>query len=168
MEAMVVLTIAAILLAIGAPSFTSTISGYRQEGIHSAMRDALLLARDSARNDTTAVTLCSSTTGTSCTNGNWRDGFIVFVDGGTAGMVDNGDRVLSYEPAAASGIVVTSTIKSSGAPFTRGWLQFTDEGKLDVTTAIEFTSCASGKKPIKVSVQRGGFVSTAKGTTACS
>jgi prepilin-type N-terminal cleavage/methylation domain-containing protein len=166
-EAMVVLSIAAILLAAGAPSFISTVSGYRLDSAHSAMRDALLLARDTARNESTAVTVCTSSNGTACTSSTWQGGFIVFRDAGTAGTVDSGDTVLSYQPAAASGITISAAVKATNAAFTRKYLQFEDDGKLDVTTAIEFTSCKSGKTPLKVSVQRGGFVSTTKGTTAC-
>lgn len=167
-EMLTVLAIGAVLLAVGVPSFTDTVSSYRLDSAHSAMRDALLLARDTSRNDTVAVSVCASSDGSSCTGGAWRDGFIVFTDAGTAGAVDGSDRVVSYQQAAAAGVAITATVKATGAAFTRTYLQFMDDGKLDVTTAIEFTSCKSKQWPLKVSVQRGGFISTTKGTTKCS
>jgi prepilin-type N-terminal cleavage/methylation domain-containing protein len=167
-ELLTVFAIGAVLLAVGVPGFANTVAGYRLQAAHSALRDALLLARDTARNEAAAVSVCSSSNGTSCTGGAWNGGFIVFNDGGAAGTVDGSDRVIAYQGAAPAGVVVAATVKATGVAFPRAYLQFMDDGKLDVTTALEFTSCKSGQLPLKVSVQRGGFISTTKGSAACA
>jgi type IV fimbrial biogenesis protein FimT len=166
-ELMVTLGIGAILLAIGAPSFVDTVKAYRLDAAHSAMRDALLLARDTARNESIAVSVCTSTTGATCTASSWKQGFIVFRDAGTAGTVDGADSILMWQKDAGSAVSIAAAVKSSGVAYARNYVQFGDDGKLDPYYALEFSSCTAGQFPFKINVQRGGFISTMRGSVKC-
>lgn len=167
-ELMVTLGIGAILLALAAPSFIETVTRYRLDAAHSAMRDTLLLARETARTDTATVTVCASSSGSACTNSSWQLGAIAFLDDDADGTLDKGETIVGKFESFASGISIAATVKSSGKSYSRTYVQFSGEGELDPNYALEFTSCAAGHAPYMIVVQRGGFISTARGEEACS
>jgi type IV fimbrial biogenesis protein FimT len=167
-ELMVTLGIAAILLALAGPSFVDTVTRYRLDAAHSSMRDALLLARETARNDLATVTVCASSSGTACTASSWQLGAIVFVDEDGDGTKDGVDTIIGKFDSFASGISISATVQSSGAAYARTYVQFSREGELDPAYALKFTSCAAGQQPHMTVVQRGGFISTARGDSTCS
>ncbi|MES2015145.1 MAG: GspH/FimT family pseudopilin [Pseudomonadota bacterium] len=167
-ELLVVLAIGAVLAGVAAPAFRSTLVNYRIEAASSALLDSLLLAREEARNSASPVSVCTSNDGATCTDSPWRDGHIVFRDAGTAGAVDAGDTVLNRTVAASAGISTSAKLQQSGADFTRGYLQFGADGKLDVRTALVFATCQSGHKPLLTAVQYNGATSSSKGATPCT
>jgi len=93
LDLVITLSVAAILLSLSVPSFSTAIQNNRMVTQVNELNTALSLARSEAvkRNDT--ITLCQSSNGTSCT-GSWQNGWIVFVDGDSDGTVDAGDEVL--------------------------------------------------------------------------
>ncbi|MCX7607927.1 MAG: GspH/FimT family protein [Anaerolineales bacterium] len=61
---------------------------------------ALNFARSEAIKRGQSVTLCKSSTGTSCTaSSNWEQGWIAFVDANANGSLDSGETVLRVWPA---------------------------------------------------------------------
>ncbi len=108
MELMIVLTLAAIVLALGAPSFNDFRRNNRLTSTANDMLAAVQLARSEAIKRQTSVSLCASNNpragdAATCSTGNFT-GWVVFEDG-------NGDclRVGAGEPviagAAADGAV---------------------------------------------------------------
>ncbi|KGE03734.1 Type IV fimbrial biogenesis protein FimT [Pseudohaliea rubra DSM 19751] len=86
---MVVLVVLAVLLAVGAPSFTTLIRDNRLVSSVYDLRGALGTARSEALAQRAFVTVCPSNDGASC-SGSWTDGYIAFVDFDGDGTIDTG------------------------------------------------------------------------------
>jgi type IV fimbrial biogenesis protein FimT len=94
LELMITISIAAILLAAGAPSFMQMLAKNRLEASSNDFVSSLNLARSEAVLRNVRTTVCRSSDGTSC-GGEWEDGWIVFVDdGGTPGVVEVGEEIV--------------------------------------------------------------------------
>lgn len=96
-EMMIALLVLSVLLVIAAPSLSSFIKNNRMLSHTYAMRAALDGARSEALAQRSFVTLCRSNDGATC-SGEWKDGYIAFVDSNGDGVVDNpsdpaGDQV---------------------------------------------------------------------------
>ena len=93
-ELMITLSIAAILLALGAPSFMAMLNTNRLEARAGDFISSLNVARSEAVLRNTRTSMCKSSDGASCT-GDWEEGWIVFVDDGeNAGVVDGDEEVI--------------------------------------------------------------------------
>jgi len=75
-ELMVVITVLAVLLGVGVPSFQTTIQGNRITTSANDVVAALQFARSEAVRRGVNVTLCSSNDQTTC-SGVWTDGWVV-------------------------------------------------------------------------------------------
>lgn len=75
-ELMVVITVLAVLLGVGVPSFQSTIQGNRITTSANDVVAALQFARSEAVRRGVNVTLCSSSDQSTC-SGTWADGWVV-------------------------------------------------------------------------------------------
>jgi type IV fimbrial biogenesis protein FimT len=166
-ELVVVMTIAAIVLGVGAPSFANMLAKYRIDAQHLGLMDNMTLAREEARNGGNPTTVCASSNGSSCTASAWNAGHIVFRDGGAKGTVDSGDTVLRYAQAAASGITVAATMQASGGAYGKTYVYFEADGKVDSSGAILFSTCKAGQPPLLMTVQRNGYIVAAKGASPC-
>lgn len=99
-ELIITLAIAAILMTVAIPNFQTFVLNNRISAQANDFMAALGLARSEAIKRATRVTICKSANSTACaTSGNWEQGWIVFVDGGTAGTVDGADAVLQVHGA---------------------------------------------------------------------
>lgn len=76
-ETMIVLTLVAIILGIGMPSFLGLIEKIRTEKEAQILVDAVRSARLAAIEQRKSIVICTSNNGSQC-NGNWNDGFIIF------------------------------------------------------------------------------------------
>jgi prepilin-type N-terminal cleavage/methylation domain-containing protein len=85
-ELMVTLAVAMILITVGIPSMTSMYENSRAQGALENIESAFLLARSQAVSYGSRVTVCPMR-GTKC-DGNWTDGFSVFLDNGLLGTID--------------------------------------------------------------------------------
>lgn len=93
-ELMITITVFALMLAIGVPSFQSTIMNNRMTSQINAFVTALNQARSEAVKQNQRVTVCVSTDGSTCAGAgvnNWESGWIVFVDRNTDGIIDDGN-----------------------------------------------------------------------------
>ncbi|MEQ8265265.1 GspH/FimT family pseudopilin [Pseudohaliea sp.] len=88
-EVMVVLVVLAVLLSVGAPSFTNLIRNNRLVSAVYDLRGSLSTARSEALAQRVFVTVCSSNDGASC-SGTWEDGYIAFTDFDGDGTIDTG------------------------------------------------------------------------------
>lgn len=140
-ELMVAISIAAISLTIGVPSFQGLrISQDRSSAIIELVASARL-ARSEAALRGTSVSICASTNGTTCNGGtDWTNGWLVFRD-------QDGDQVIDTDPAditvkqvqfdnphftitAKSGITDGITFKTFGSvnsPEAGGKLEYVDD-----------------------------------------
>jgi type IV fimbrial biogenesis protein FimT len=128
LELLVTLTIAGILLAIGAPSLVDFLSTNRVASASNQLMGSLGFARSEAIKRGRTVTLCKSADGTSCTTlGGWEQGWIVFPDGSTQGIIDGTDAPLKVVQAF-SGLTI-----SGGGNFPN-WFSYLANGSGDGAT----------------------------------
>ena len=103
-ELLVTMAVAAILLAIAVPNYQTFVLNSRMSAQSNDFLSALLLARSEAVKRGTLVSVCKSANSATCTaGGTWAQGWIVFVDGNTAGTLDgagaNADVLIRGFPA---------------------------------------------------------------------
>ena len=104
---MVTLAVAGILLSIAVPSFQEFIASNRISTEANGFVTFLNLARSESIKSNRRVTLCVSTTGTSCSaSGGWELGYIVFRDLNSNGAVDSDDTVLRVSGPLRFGITL--------------------------------------------------------------
>ncbi|MCM5679656.1 GspH/FimT family pseudopilin [Schlegelella sp. S2-27] len=106
-EALVVISITAILVAIGVPSFQSFVAGRAVIGQVSEVASALRLARAEAIKRGAPVTVCrtedpQAETPACAADGDWATGWVVFVDRGATGVVDDTDVVVQVHDAVVN------------------------------------------------------------------
>ena len=85
-ELMIVIAIAAILLAVAAPSFRSTIVRSNLETLQDQFASAVITARTEAASRGEVVKVCalnSAGTAAACASTDWNAGWVVVGDGGT-------------------------------------------------------------------------------------
>jgi type IV fimbrial biogenesis protein FimT len=94
-ELMMTIAIAAILLAVAAPSFQQAINANRLGSAANELASAINLARAEAVRQNRRAVLCRSADGSACdgTSSLWR-GWIVFVDTDADGVRDAGEPVI--------------------------------------------------------------------------
>lgn len=123
-EAMVVLTISGLLLAVGLPELANFSARRATAAQANTLASHLRLARAEAIKRALPVTICPSLTpegvGPNCDGGanDWASGWIIFSDAGVLGAVDAGDRVISVQPAWANSGGISSTSPGGGVGLT--------------------------------------------------
>lgn len=138
-ELMITIAVAAILLAIALPSFRSTINNNRVTNRSNDLVGALNVARLEALSRGRTVSVCASADGASCSGSTaWNAGWIVFVDGGTAGVVDGSDVVLRSWPALDAQDALDTTVK---------FVSFNGQGAASATTfTLKPRSCSATQR----------------------
>lgn len=109
MELMVTLAVASILLTLAVPSFTTFVKNNRLITQANDFVTALNLTRSEAIRRGDRVTLCKSSTLTSCTtSGTWDQGWIVFVDVNDDGVVTSpSTNILRVHNGLNGGVTLT-------------------------------------------------------------
>ena len=154
-ELMITLALVAILATVGIPSFTNFIANNRLTVQTNELVSALNLARSESIKRNVRVSVCRSANGTAC-GGTWSNGWIAFVDGGTAGSVDGTDEILRVWNSGGSSATLTADPASVNA------VQFQGIG---LTTAVEFTltdSHCSGDQKRLIDIAPSGRISTTR------
>jgi type IV fimbrial biogenesis protein FimT len=111
-ELLVAVVIVGIAVSLALPNFSSLVQDTRLSGEANDMLAALNYARSEAVARNTRVTMCpSSDNGKSCANdsNSWKYGWVIFVDAGTVGTIDDGDAVLRVQGAIAGAKVGASS-----------------------------------------------------------
>jgi len=108
-ELIITLSIAAILLAIAAPSFSDIVRNNKMTTQLNELAASLNLARSEAIKRSSYVTVCKSNDSASC-GGDWKNGWIVFPDLDNSGTVNNAETVLRVYVPPKNGAQLTSTI----------------------------------------------------------
>jgi type IV fimbrial biogenesis protein FimT len=133
-ELIVTLAVAAVILTIAVPSFSAVLQGNRVTTSTNDLVGALNLARSEAVMRASRVSICPSSNGTSCTQTNWRQGWIVFIDGGTPGVVDGSDTVLQVSRGLDSGVTLSTSTTA---------IQFLSTGRTSATDSDAFLLCTN-------------------------
>lgn len=106
-ELMLVLAVAALLLAVGAPSFASMLREHRLTVFANELHAAIWLARSEAIRRGHRVTLCASQDGVQCTAGaTWDAGWIMFPDPNNNASRDPGETLIRARNAGFQGVAV--------------------------------------------------------------
>ena len=105
-ELMVTIAVASILLTVAVPSFQDAIQRNRLTSATNNFVVSIHYARTEAIKRGQNVTLCKSSSGTSCVTGTgtfWENGWIVFVDTDKDGTLDTGETLLRAWPRLPTG-----------------------------------------------------------------
>jgi type IV fimbrial biogenesis protein FimT len=111
-ELLTVISIVAIMMAIGVPSFKYISASYRVSGEVNGLLGDMEFARAEAIKEGQTVTVCISADGATCDTGatTWQTGWIVFSDVKGDQTVDAGDNVLRVQSAFTG----TDSLESTG------------------------------------------------------
>lgn len=93
-ELIISMAVAAILMTAAVPSLRSYVVNTKLSAGTNALIGSLNFARSEAIKRGVPVSICASSNGVFCTLTPWGQGWMVFVDEGTPGLVDGDDEVL--------------------------------------------------------------------------
>ncbi|MCU0976327.1 MAG: GspH/FimT family pseudopilin [Steroidobacteraceae bacterium] len=161
LELMVAITVLALLLGIGVPSFTNVIRNNRLATQANELVTAFNVARSEASKRGLPVSVCVSSNGTACDTAspNWANGWIVFTDTATAGEVDGTDEVLQVTGRLAAGYGLEEA--EVGASF----IQFLPSGLAEPAAwrrlQLEWSAAPDGRRRC-ISVAPGGRIGTTR------
>lgn len=148
---MVTVAIVAILAAIAFPSFESTLRSNRVATATNELQASISLVRSEAMRNPNGAAMCTSVAGAAC-DGEWSDGWLVWVDTDGDGVLDSGERVVRFSQSNSKlAFTGTSTAGDARAKLIR----FDQRGRLrsdDASTrTIEFKpqSCGSGQALVR-------------------
>ncbi|MBK8535774.1 MAG: GspH/FimT family pseudopilin [Candidatus Competibacteraceae bacterium] len=146
-ELIITVAIAAILLAIGVPSFQEMMRNNRVAAHTNDLLSSLNLARSEAIKRGVRVSLCKSSDGLSCaTTGDWTQGWIVFVDTDNDATVDAGENILRVHGALTGGdTLVGSTDVSNYISYSPDGVAWPIAGTapLAAGTTMSFSLCSA-------------------------
>lgn len=163
-ELLVTISIIAILLAIGLPSFQGALRSNRLATTTNEMIGSVSLARTEAIRTTLGSGMCSTADGGQTCGGTWADGWMVWADGGAA----NG----TFEPADDTVIRVIDphpqmTLALTGGGAALSEVGFDPRGRPRqgvVTVTIQPAVCDTGKELVRTLTLNGvGQLGTARG-----
>lgn len=117
------LTVAALVLTIGIPSFRELLLDTRLTTQLNHFNGVLLLARSEALRRGVRVTLCRSADGVRCGSGvGWEQGWLLFTDSAANGQLDGDDVLLQRQTAFASGTTLRGNLRVAN------YISFTPDG----------------------------------------
>ena len=100
LEALVVLALVGILLGIGAPALSDLRARHQLQGQAEGLLESLVLARSEALRRQQRVTLCAQAASQTCdAQGQWQQGWLVFVDANNTGQREAEEMVLQVHDA---------------------------------------------------------------------
>jgi type IV fimbrial biogenesis protein FimT len=142
-ELLVTVAILGILLGVAAPSLRELMMNATITGQANDLMSGLSVARSEAIKRGIRAGICTSTNGTSCTNSQWHQGWIVFADADSDGDIDGGAAPLRVQPATDGNNTLTSVghgTNGSGARF----IAYNSAGTLTAAlVGVTFTLCDS-------------------------
>lgn len=94
-ELMVVISLVAILLALGLPSFQSTIRSNRLATQTNQLIASIALTRSEALRTSRGAAMCPSTNGTAC-GGTWSNGWLIWADVDGDATIDGSEPIVRY------------------------------------------------------------------------
>ncbi|MDP1557435.1 MAG: GspH/FimT family pseudopilin [Nitrosomonas sp.] len=103
-ELLVTMSVLAILLAVGVPSFGQFTSNNRLNNFSNSLFSNLALARSEAIKRSGRVVICKSADGSACSGTeDWSQGWIIFADVDNDASMDNGEQIIHRMPTMPAG-----------------------------------------------------------------
>ncbi len=161
-ELMSTISIIAIVNTIAGPTLTDTVRRNHLQSQADRLLTSFNLARSEAVKRNTAVSLCHSADGTSCT-GSWSDGWIVFSNIDGDNVLDTEDEVIRVYEAFTEGHTLAGSIGSDALTY------FPDGSYANGSDTISV--CALGGELVEgytLNINRVGRPRASKGATSCS
>jgi type IV fimbrial biogenesis protein FimT len=119
-ELLTVITIVAILFALGVPSYQYVTNSNRISSEVNGLLGDMQYARSEAIKEGQTVTVCASTNSTTCSgSSSWQNGWIAFSDPNSNAAVDAGETLLRVQRAFAPGDTFVATPSTSAVSFNR-------------------------------------------------
>lgn len=149
-ELLTVMTIVAILLSIGVPSYRYVTNTNRIAGELNGLLGDMQLARMEAIKQGLPVTICISSDGVNCLTAanDWKNGWIVFYDANGNGKVDSAEALLRRQLSFTNTDTFQATNSAYQVNFNReGFATNIGNGTLiklhDQTNTSKWTRCLS-------------------------
>lgn len=126
-ELMITLTVVAILLTVGAPSFNTFVKDNRITTQANLIAIDLHMARSAAVKYQRDAQVCISTNASSCTSGtDWGHGWILWVDKDRDNAVDSPGEILKVRTELNGATTLTSATLNAFTFDSRGFIKNTD------------------------------------------
>ncbi|MDB5899784.1 MAG: methylation [Ramlibacter sp.] len=110
-ELLIAVSVAAVLVAMGAPSMVGVLHSVNLSGASNSFLAALRLARSEAQKRSSRVAMCKSADGVACTpGGGWEQGWIIFHDPNANGMLDDGETLIQRGEPVGGGLLLTGNL----------------------------------------------------------
>lgn len=110
LEMMVTLVLLSLLLALAVPPLGELVARNRAQAVAGVLVASLFLARTEAVKRNQRITLCKSPDGAVCAlDGDWAQGWLVFVDTADFGVYDAGEVLLQVQAEIPGGFTVRNT-----------------------------------------------------------
>lgn len=170
-ELIVVMVLVGILMAIGIPSFQSVTTSSRMSAESNDLLGDMQYARAEAAREGNPITVCISSTGTTCDTASttWQEGWIVFSDLKDDQQVDTGDTVLRVQKALSGTDTFTAPTSGYSVSFTREG--FAQMGAVTPPLIITLHNAASAAYYTRcLIIAKGGMMSiqTPSTNTGCT
>lgn len=149
-ELLITLVVLGILSSVALPNYASFMANSRLSNQNTALLLDFVYARGEAASRGARVTVCQSNDGVTCNAGSWGAGRIVFMDGGTAGVIDGTDEILRV----SASISAEDTMSASK---TDAYISYNAAGVSNNNLII--TTCKSGQEGAKVTIYPSGRIS---------
>ncbi|MBN0989053.1 GspH/FimT family pseudopilin [Amphritea pacifica] len=165
-ELIVTIAVAAILIAVGIPSFSDFIKRGQITEQRDTLYASLMLARSEAVNRGSSVSVCATSNQASCNIAgagtvSWATGWLVFTDPDEDGVVDSDETVMKVMSAIGGGNSVKwddgrlITYDNEGRSSSAGTFTFCDASK-DVSYARAVIISSSGRIRRDITNASGG------------
>jgi type IV fimbrial biogenesis protein FimT len=109
LELLITVALIAIVMAIAVPSMSTFTQNDRLTTNINALIGNLAYARSEAVKTNRQVSICVSNNATTCTGGNWEDGWVVYIDADGDNSFTAGETVLRAHQALGSNNTLTPT-----------------------------------------------------------
>jgi type IV fimbrial biogenesis protein FimT len=170
-ELLTVMTIVAILLALGVPSFQYVTNSNRISGEVNGLLGDLQYARSEAIKEGETVTVCTSANSTSAAptcsgSASWQNGWIVFSDSNGNATVDAGESILRVGRPFSLGDTFTASPGTGAVTFNREGFALGLAATVTVTLHAVVPNPAS-TRCLAITIV-GQLTSEGSGTGACT
>ena len=132
LELTITVAIISIVMAIAVPSMTTFTQNDRLTTNINTLIGHLAYARSEAVKRNQQVSICSSNNATTCTGGNWQDGWIVYIDADGDNSFTAGEEVLRAQQALEGANTLTTAIGTQLTYDYRGFVNAASVGSFQL------------------------------------
>ncbi len=155
LELMTALGVAAILVSVGTPALRDMTIRQRISAAAQDLHIDLAFARNEAVTRATNVTVCPSADLIACSNNDWANGRLIFVDPNANGAIDVAEVVVKQSRALAGGLTATPA---------GGFVTFNSRGQ---ATPLTIGICESAYVGRNVDIKSTGHASVVTPAANC-